>query len=234
MTPSAQAKKKTASKKKASKKAASKKASAQEPRSKKKPTGPRLFVVKPGKTVFWPLPGFPFRCATGAIISGEDPFVRVKKYPDQAYKLRPVTDKEIEQGFVQVTYDDRDEGRVTKRFPIRITPCQNRRMHKEYKDRGIDWMPLELRQPEERSVIQPEAQADGQKVVDNLDVGDDFTIPDVDPADVEAFRDLDNDPVVPPVDGEKDASSDFDEGPIDTPPADDLGFGESAPPKVEG
>lgn len=51
---------------------------------------PAVLVVAQGYTVFWPLPGLPFRAGEGAAIRADDPFiVKQANYPDQHYKLLP-------------------------------------------------------------------------------------------------------------------------------------------------
>ena len=174
---------KPSTKKKASKKAATKKAS-MKGEAKPKRRQPRMYVVRAGRVVFWPLPGFPLRCRTGGMIREGDPFLKVRGFPDQSYKVRPVTDREMEAGEVVITHDDRERGRVTDVFPIQVTPCNNRRMLREYKEQGISWMPFDRDLPTERSTIVPEPAEIERADVD----AEGFEIPTVDPASVASLE----------------------------------------------
>lgn len=106
------------------------------------PREPRLCVVKAGKVMFWPLPGHPIRAYEGDCIREDDPFVNVVGYPNQAYKLRPLTELEQRSGRVILKVKRPGHPPEDAAFQAKIAPCNRLRMHREYVDRGLDWMPL--------------------------------------------------------------------------------------------
>ncbi len=121
-----------------------------------------IYVCTPNRALFWPLPGTPPRGGPGTVVRGDDPFVNVRGYPNQFYKLKKVTEEQRESGSLELLIGRGTDGeKEYLRVDVsRITPCASRRMHKEYESRGITWMPLEIHNIEEVSTIQPrEAKA---------------------------------------------------------------------------
>ena len=88
-----------------------------------------LGIVKSKNTLFWPMPGQPFRCPGGGVVQLDDPFLSLDGYNDQRYKIRAITEDEQACGFVRLA-DGND-------YPTVLTPCNNMEMAKQYKERGI-------------------------------------------------------------------------------------------------
>lgn len=137
-----------------------------------------VWVCDVNRALFWPLPGTPPRGGVGTVVRGDDPFVNVRGFPNQFYKLKKVDAKDRKKGFLDLLVGkDEDGEKKYRRVDVtRVTPCESRRMHSEYTKRGITWMPLKVKVMEEVSSIQPREDA-AMRLADLAAADEGFDVP---------------------------------------------------------